>query len=296
MSQSHYQRLIEFVARKAGALLMPTAARLHEEEVASGAFGADGNLPETIRVEDRGADTTIFSFSSAGFLHSGLPTFAFEGLFNRQPRSYNLVFLRDIHRLAYHLTPDGKPTGLAYYESEVRDIMGRLGARRNLAIGESSGAAAALHFGTCCQMDQVICFAIPYPVTVWTSPSSILRTLTNFPELIRDPPGYWDALMITSFSILAEATLKQKLGPDGIFDPPRTYLEAKNRPELTLVFGQRCHPDASIAARLKPLPEVKLRPLPTGRHILWVPIARMGSLERLIMDEIEGGEVPPPGA
>jgi hypothetical protein len=279
--------LIEAAAHLGGRLLMPSAAALHRQELASGAFGGTAALPETVRIVDHGSDTTVFSFSSAGLLHSGLPTFAFTGLFERQSRPYNLVFLRDIHRTAYHLTPDQKPNGLRHYEAIIRQAMEQLGATRHIAIGESSGAAAALYFGTRCGMDKVIAFAVPYPLKGWTSWSTILRTLFNLPELLRDPPSYWDALLIMLFSVLAKRALTKHVGEDGIFDPVETYLGAKTRPQLALYYGERCRPDALIAAQLAQAPEAQCVSFPTGRHILWVPIARQGSLEQLLRDQLQ---------
>jgi len=265
---------------------MPTAAALQEEEIASGAFGDEAEIPETIRVIDRGSDTTVFSFSSAGLLHAGLPTFAFEGLFERQERAYNLVFLRDVHRTAYHLTPAGDPTGLAHYESILLDTMKRLGAKRHVAIGESSGAAAALYFGTRCGMDKVVAFSLPYPIQIWTSLRAIFRAVFNLPELLRDPAGYWEVLMITLFSVLARRALRRHVG-EAIFNPLTTYLEATPRPQLTLHYGERCRPDAQIAAQIDAAPEARCVPFATGRHILWTSIARQGSLEQLLMRELE---------
>ena len=123
------QRCMDWVARIGARLLMPTVGRLHDEELRSGAYDGTGPEPECVRVEDVGADTTIFSFSSAGFLHAGgMPTYAFTTLFQRQEKAFNLVFLRDVHRTAYHLSPAGEPDGLDFHEQLIRDTMANLGA------------------------------------------------------------------------------------------------------------------------------------------------------------------------
>ena len=279
--------LLDKAARIGGRLLMSKAAALQEEELASDAFAGDGDQPATLYVVDRGADTTVFSFSNAGLLHAGLPTFAFAGLFERQARPCNLVCLRDIHRTAYHLTPSGEPDGLAHYEGVIREAMEALPGTRHIAIGESSGAAAALHFGTLCGMDKVVCFSLPYPIQVWTSVGAVLHAVFNLRELLRDPPSYWDVLMITFFSVLARRALRRSVGEDGIVDPVRTYLEAARRPRLTLFHGARCRPDTQIAGLLTEAPEARFVTFPTGRHILWTPIARQGSIEELITGELD---------
>ncbi len=93
--------------------------------------------------------------------------------------------------------------------------------------------------------------------------------------------------MITLFSISARRALRRHVGEGGIFNPVRTYLDAPQRPQLTLYHGERCRPDTEIAEQIAVAPEVQRTPLPTGRHILWVPIARQGSIQQLIMGELE---------
>ena len=93
--------------------------------------------------------------------------------------------------------------------------------------------------------------------------------------------------MITLFSVLARRELRKHVGESGIVDPVRTYLQADARPQATLFFGERCRPDRTIAAMLSEAPEARCVSFPTGRHILWTPIARQGSIAQLIADELE---------
>ena len=292
------QRCLSWVGRAGARLFAPRVARLMEEELHSDAYDTAGTEPECVRIEDVGADTTIFSFSSAGFLHAGgMPTYAFTGFFRRQLTPFNLVFLRDVHRTAYHLSPAGAADGLVFHEQLVRDTMARLGARRNIAIGESSGAAAAVYFGSRCGMDQIIAFSVPYPMDAWASWGARFRALFDLRTLFTEPGAYWEVLLITGFSVLARQSLKRAVGADAICNPAETYGQAEPRPQLTAYFGARCRPDRTIAQAFEGYPEATLVPVPTARHILWVPLARMGGLEARIMGTIEGrAAVPGPGA
>ena len=283
------QRCLNWVGRFGARLFMPRVGRLVEEELRSDAYDGAGDEPECVRIEDVGADTTIFSFSSAGFLHAGgMPTYAFTTLLRRQERPFNLVFLRDVHRTAYHLSPAGDADGLAYHERLVRDAMTRLGAQRNIAIGDSSGAAAAVYFGARCGMDQVIAFSVPYPMDPWASWGARFRALFDLRTLFSEPGAYWEVLLITGFSVAARYSLKRAVGADGICDPAATYGQADPRPQLTAYFGARCRPDRTIAQTFAGYPEATLVPVPTRRHMLWAPLARMGGLEARIMETIEG--------
>ena len=82
---------------------------------------------EYIRVEDRGADLTVFVFSGVDALFTGLARFEFLKIFERIQGDYNLVFFRDVRRLAYHVTPTGEPGGLDFYADKVDELRERLG-------------------------------------------------------------------------------------------------------------------------------------------------------------------------
>ena len=57
------QRCLNWVGRFGARLFMPRVGRLVEEELRSDAYDGAGDEPECVRIEDVGADTTIFSFS-----------------------------------------------------------------------------------------------------------------------------------------------------------------------------------------------------------------------------------------
>ena len=280
-------RLLDWISIFGGRLFMPKIAAKTDAEHSSGVFHSEEtDLPAHLLIEDHGADTTVFSFSSAAFLHAGLPTFEFRGFLQRQPQPLNLVFVRDVHRLAYHLTPAGEPNGLEFYEEAVREALARLPSSRNIGIGDSSGASAALYFGSRCGFDKVIGFTNPFPLDAWLSWPVRLHAILNCRELLRDRGAYWDVLVTVWFGALVAHNLRLNVGKDGIFDPIATYLGASPRPLLSLYHGARCRADSIIADRLRAAPEATIHPVPTGRHNLWVPLARMGGVEKLIADEM----------
>ena len=90
-----------------------------DEELKSDAFDQDGDVPQTIRIEDHQAEVTVVSLSSGGLVHAGLPTYAFSDLLRGMKTPCNLIFIRDVHRVAYHLLPNGDAGGLAFYEQEI---------------------------------------------------------------------------------------------------------------------------------------------------------------------------------
>ena len=106
----------------------------------------------------------------------------------------------------------------------------------------------------------------------------------NVRELTTDWPSYKDALMISSFSVLAHKTLVKRIGAENIFDPIDTFLTADSRPKVTLVFGARCKGDTTNIARIAEEPEVTLVPIDSGRHTLWIPLARQRPIDSLIRE------------
>lgn len=65
-------------------------------------------IEKSFSVENNGADITIFCFASGAVLYAGLPTFEFRKILQDTGCKLNLVFLRDIRRMGYHVAPDGQ--------------------------------------------------------------------------------------------------------------------------------------------------------------------------------------------
>jgi len=278
-------RFRERVFNRANRILLPHMADpVRRETEAAG----DDAMPEPMKVIDNGADTTIVSFSSAAMLHTGRPTSEFESFFQRQARPYNLVLFRDIHRSVYHLTPDGEPGGLEWYRTELENALAALGASRHVAIGDSGGAAAAIYFGTKLGFETVVAFSPPFPMHHWISPVAQLRAYFDVPLLIKEPSAYWEHVLIAgSATFMFYLPIGLRCGFDSIFNPIATYLEASERPRLTIFYGEGSRPETKIIAPLRGLPDVTINPLPTAKHFCMVALARTGRLGSTIMEAIE---------
>lgn len=283
-------RFRERLFNRANSFLLPQMSRSLREEEADEAFGSttDDAAPNHIKIVDRGSDTTVVSFSSAALLHAGEPTREFEGFFQRHGKDYNLVFLRDVHRSAYHLTPSGEPSGLAFHEAELRGALAALGSRRHVAIGDSGGAAAAIYFGTRLGFDRVVAFSPPFPLRYWIGPVAQLRAYFNAPLLLREPGAYWEHVVLastTAFMFLLPIGLK--CGFKNIWDPVAEYVAAVRRPQMTIYYGEGSRPETNILRPLRDCADVDIRPLPTARHFCMVALARTGRLGPAIMEAID---------
>ncbi len=254
----------DFVYRAALKIFLPHLARSTEQDARSSLFNDEGR--DYVAVEDRGADTTIFSFAGGAMLYAGMPAFEFRKMLAQAGGDCNRVFFRDASRLSYHLTPTGEPGGLEFYESEIRRIRDSLGSRRHIAIGGSAGAAAALYFGTRCGFDKIVAFSMPFPLRNWSDPRTQCHNLFSVPKLIREPNAYIENALLTLAVIWAEQQLRRQVGLENVWDPVETYLAEPDRPPVTLFYGERCRADARIAERLADIPQVKLVPLPVGLH------------------------------
>lgn len=252
------------------------------------ASGYDFGQEDHVLVEDRGSDVTVFCFAGLAVMFAGLPTFEFRRILNEHGRDFNLVFFRDVQRSAYHLTPDGQPGGLQFYENEVRRLMKSLGSTYNVALGASAGGGAAFYFGTRCGMDQVVTFSPGFPGSVYTRPSMQLRTFLNVPRLLTQPAAYVELVLVTLGAVWVTRALRKKL--DRYWNVYETYQNSREtRPRATIFYGRRCGPDSLQARLMSGFPEVKLVPLPSARHNCASVLKRQGALGSAIVAEILEG-------
>lgn len=263
-----------------------------ESEIATGMFTENARteaLPEHLLIEDRGSDTTVFSFAGGALLFAGQPTFEFRKLLTTHGDDFNLVFMRDIHRLAYHLRPEGGGGGLEFYETEVRRVMNQLKSRRYVALGDSVGGCAAIYYGTRCGMDHVIAMSPPCPFQAYLEPLMQLKAYTDLPLLFRSWEEFYEVAFITFATNFVEMAIKRAVGKDGIWRLPDVYLEAERRPSMTLFYGDRCRPDKRIAMMYKDEPDVHLIGLPTALHNTGAWMKKQGTLGETVLNEIHRG-------
>lgn len=292
-------RIKEAVFRFGNRFALPNMWDSVRREAADDAFKgeAEDGTPRHIRVVDRGRRATIVSFSNAAMLHAGRPTREFESFFTRYTDEYNLIFLRDVHRSAFHYTPAGEAGGLAFHEAEIRRTLAELGSDQVIGIGDSGGAAAAIYFGVRCGFDRVVAFSPPFPLRHWLRPSAQLRAYFDLPLLLRDPGSYWEhVLLALSVPLFFYLPIGRRCGFGNIFDPIADYCRAERRPSLTVFYGKDCRPEANVNAPLKELHDVSIHPLPTARHFAMTALARTGRLGQTILDAVAGAEIKLPAS
>ncbi|MBI5093960.1 MAG: hypothetical protein HZB26_16155 [Candidatus Hydrogenedentes bacterium] len=245
---------------------------------------------EHITVEDRGSDVTIFAFSGLAVLFAGMPTYEFRSLLLDGDHNYNLVFFRDLRRMGYRIAPDGTRTGRHYYENLIRELQNDLGSTYHVALGASSGGAAAFYYGSRCDMDQIIAFSPAFPHSCYTSLRSQLRTYFDVVKLFTDPSAYFELIMVTLGAAFGMSRIARAVpGEDILMGPMRAFLAASPRPRASIFYGSRCRPDSVQASQFTGIPGVKLIPVDSGRHNCAADLKKRGILASSILGEITEG-------
>ena len=270
-------------------MFLPSLARNMEEEGTFMVFegeNAISNEEDYFRIEDRGADVTIVIFSGMDVLFAGEPRFEMRKQLAGLGHNTNLVFVRDLRRMAYHVAPDGQNNGLEYYARKVREICDRLGAKHHVAMGASGGGSAAFYFGALCEMDHIIAFAPAFPVTVWTGWRPQIHALLDFKKLFTHPTEYIEVVLVALSANVISHWCRKQLGDDAFFDVRSVYENVSPRPRGTIFYGERCRPDAEQADFVRHIPEIKLVPVPTGRHNCPGHLKERGQLAPALHEEI----------
>lgn len=282
-----------FLYRYGMRIFMPDLARqMAQEGLLALPKPGDSASHEFMRVEDNGADTTIFAFSGLDVLYAGLARYEFQKVLRQLGAPANLVFIRDVHRMGFHLKPDGAPGGISYYADAIRRTKAQLGARRNIAIGSSIGGSAAFAFGVLCGMDELVVFGAAFNMDGFTAPDTLRRVLCDWRLLLREPRAYIELLIVTFAARWARVNMARQLGEENIIRPLDLYADAAAKPAITLLYGERSKPDSSQAQLIKDFPNTQLVPLPTGRHNTPAFLKQRGELTARIADALAN----PPGA
>lgn len=278
------QRAEAAVTRWTVGLFMPDLAKQMQAE---GLFDKPeaGEKPEYLVVEDNGADITIFSFSGFDVLYAGFARFEFQRVLKEIGCKANLVFVRDLNRTGFHATPDNGPGGLEFYELEIREVMQRLGAKRNVAIGSSSGGAAALWFSTRCKMDEAIVFGAVLTADGFLRPRLLLASLLNLRQLFREPAAYFELMVVALGAWWGAKPLGKRFGHDALMNPLEAYRRSQpDHPRVTFYYGKNAPTDAFHAHMMQDFQNVRLMPLPTGRHNTPAYLKERGKLAQALQD------------
>lgn len=260
-------RIKNFSYRSGMRLFMPDLARQME---ADGLLDLpqDGESPRVdyLKVEDNGADITIFAFSGLDVLFAGLARYEFQSVLKKLGTHANLVFLRDVHRMGFQLKPDGTPGGQAYYTEEILRVKKELGASRNIAIGSSIGASVAFAFGTATEMDELILFGAAFNFEGFAAPAMFWKCAADWRKLFTEPRAYVELLIVTLAARWARKSFEARVGIENVTNPMDLYANAEKKPAITLMYGETSWPDVEQATLLTDFPRTRLVPLPTGRH------------------------------
>jgi hypothetical protein len=283
----------ELIYKTIMRLIFPDLVKQMEDE---GTFKMDPDDPvatleeaDFIRIEDNGADVTIFAFSGVDVLYAGHSRYHFMGVVKRLGRKFggaNFVFLADRQRLGFLLQPDGKPNGLDFYEDVVRKTMVDLGASHNVAIGASFGGSVAHYMAYKCGMQQVITFSALFNAESYLNLKNVLKTVFNIKQLFKEPRGYLEILLVTGSTSWCFKMVKEKVGLEKIADLVADYQALETKPAMTLFYGAAAPPDAAQAQLMCDFPGVKLVPVPTGRHNTPAYLYATKKLGSAIADEI----------
>lgn len=282
--------VINSIFRVSTRLFLPDLARQMEAE---GTFQIDAN-PEGalceadyMRVEDFGADTTIFVFSGLDILYAGLARYEFQKVLRQIGVRANFVFLRDCQRSGFFVRPDGEPGGEAFYEDLIATLIERLGSSHNIALGSSIGGTSAIMYGTRCGMQHIITFGAPFEIDVYTKPRRFLRSLFDIKKLFTEPLGYMEILLVTVASGWAVRQILNRADLEKVPDLIGEFRNAPVRPQVSAFYGATAWPDVEQAQYLDGFSEVTLLPVPTGRHNSPAFMKKKGYFATSIAREIE---------
>ena len=98
-------------------------------------------------------------------------------------------------------------------------------------------------------------------------PAHVCATLLNLRQLLREPSGYFEMLVVTLGAWWGRKPLLKRFGRDGLMNPLAAYQNAHpSAPRITYYYGARAFTDAWHARMMGAYDRVRLVPLPTGRH------------------------------
>ncbi len=242
-------------------------------------------------VEDNGADTTIIAFAGIAILYAGMPQFEFYRMLKRIKIPCNFIMVRDIHRSAYCLAPDGGTDGPGFYENAINEALAKLNSKHNVALGASAGGAAAFFFSGKVPIHHIITFSPGFPVDVYTNLRTRLRVLLDVGQLIRDPGAYAEVLLVTYGASFYTSRIRRLTRGNAKRDVLESYFSTSPKPpRVTLFYGERCLPDRKQAESLRHIDTIQLKPLPTGRHNCASYLHKKGILISTLNDEVDHGK------
>jgi hypothetical protein len=239
--------------------------------------------------ENWGSPITVIAFAGMDVRFGGMPRFEFQKLFSRLENKYNLIFVRDVQRSGYYLTPQGKKDGLSYYQEAIQKAFSHLPPSFNVTFGLSGGGMAPFLLSNRLPIHKIIAFNPCFPPELYAS-ENLFRLFIRFPLLLSDPYSYFESFLVMLSARGMWNRLCRLVERKDILDPLQCYLSTlPEPPPASIYFSQYHPPDFKQAMRIKGIPSITLKPVNTDRHICLRLLKKRGELMPLLHDEIDGG-------
>jgi len=248
------------------------------------------DLSDYIEVQDNGSDITVVSFAGMAVLYAGMPRFEFRKVLEHGGSRYNFVFVRDIHRCCYFVTPDGSSDGTVFYEGIIRDALARLNAKHTVAIGASGGGAAAFCIGSRLPIDHIIAFNPAFPFDQYQAQENQRRARWDVGKLLHDPGAYFEVVLVLLGARLVWRRVCRFVGEENVPDITARYLERRPRPVFaTILYSARNRADTNQALQFREVATIRLTPVDSARHNGMRTLKERGELGELLQRVIHEG-------
>jgi hypothetical protein len=247
------------------------------------------NIPvnDYFDIEDNGAPVSIFSFAGGAAMYAGMPQFEFKKVIcsnTNNLKKFNYVFVRDIKRMGYHISPNGEKTGLTFFEQKIKDIIKSLGSTYHIFIGSSQGGSAAMYFGVRCNIEKVIVFNPLVDQLRYVSSIFVTDVLFN-KNILMDFKHYSARLLFLLFSISVINRMTRVLKRENIWNIVKEYQTATQRPKTVIFYSRLSKADNDQASQMD-FPETKRIGIDYNLHYLPKYLKGLGKLDTLIQSEI----------
>ncbi len=199
----------------------------------------------------------------------GIPPFEFFSLTEGMP--VKRLFVRDLHQAWYHRGVPGHGRTIPEVVESLRRILARHEVDRLVVAGNSSGAYAALLFGTLLGADTVLCFAP--------------QTVIDLDMLAAMGDHRWDDRLLAHAAVGAL---------DARFTDLRRALPAARHTGTTyrIYFDTSLPTDRLHAERLADLEGVRLYRLGLGSHSIARALRETGALQRVLRRALDTRREP----
>lgn len=242
-----------------------------------------------VLVDDRKSAVTIFAFAGGVGRFGGMPVFEFRNLLLKHGGSFNLVFIRDVWRVFYHLTPDRKPNGLDFFADLINQSIKELGSTYHVALGGCMGGSASLYFGARCGMNQVISFNPIFPLVQNVSPAAVMKDLMDVKTLAKNPGGFCTRAILLGALKRGLRRTARGVGWDHIVPMRDAYKPGGPYPRTTIFYPKFAPYEEREVQYFAQFPGAEIIGLPTVIHSTPRYLKKHGQLAAAITERVNRG-------